>query len=94
MRHSSGDRVTSTLTRTVTNTWDCSRLGRDVAAGAWWKAPSGKRYYIVAGSRRVIRITLDRRTEQGRTLFSARRRAVTPTVSAVNELGAQVPVLR
>ncbi|MGV9779012.1 hypothetical protein [Streptosporangium sp. NPDC003464] len=38
------------------NTWDCSRLSRDLVAGTWWRAPSGRWHYLAAGSRRVARI--------------------------------------
>ncbi|WP_219470105.1 hypothetical protein [Nonomuraea rhizosphaerae] len=84
-------RTTSTLAGTRRNTWDCSRLRRDVVAGVWWRAPSGARYYVAAGSRRVIRITLDGRAVAGPYAVS---RNNNPTVSAINELGEKVEVLR
>ncbi|MEV0588356.1 hypothetical protein [Nonomuraea sp. NPDC050310] len=73
--------------------WDCSRLRRDVVAGVWWKAPSGKRYYVAAGSRRVTRISLDGRSVAGRDA-SGRELPERPELSARNELGEPVTVLR
>ncbi|TMR27900.1 hypothetical protein ETD85_37660 [Nonomuraea zeae] len=84
-------RTTSTPTGTRANTWDCSRLRRDVAMGVWWRAPSGQGYYVAAGSRRVVQLTLDGRAVAGAYAVSRRR---SPTLSAVNELGEQVEVLR
>ncbi|HEY3688315.1 MAG TPA: hypothetical protein VGL93_35075 [Streptosporangiaceae bacterium] len=39
------------------DTWDCSRLKRDLVTGTWWRAPSGKWYYLGAGSRRIVVFT-------------------------------------
>ncbi|MFI6901555.1 hypothetical protein ACIBKY_09850 [Nonomuraea sp. NPDC050394] len=87
-----GGRVVGTATAARTGTWDCSRLSRDVVAGATWTAPSGRRYFVSAGSRRVVRITLDGRESAGR--YAAKATSATPALSAVNESGDQVPVLR
>lgn len=84
-------RTTATLTGTRTGTRDCSRLSRDLVAGAWWKAPSGRRHYVAAGSRRVTAITLGGRTEQGTHAFS---RTYSGKLSAVNEEGEKVAVLQ
>ncbi|MFE0651421.1 hypothetical protein ACFVZH_22810 [Streptomyces sp. NPDC059534] len=35
----------------------CSRFGRHVLAGGYWSAPSGTRYFLAAGSRRVVGVT-------------------------------------
>ncbi|GAA3224718.1 hypothetical protein [Actinocorallia longicatena] len=87
-------RTTTALTRTATNTWDCSRLRRDLVAGAWWKAPSGKRYYVAGASRRVIGIRLSGRDAHAREVISDRRLGAHPGLSAVNELGDTVPALQ
>ncbi|MGW0807692.1 hypothetical protein [Nonomuraea sp. NPDC002799] len=84
-------RTTSQTTGVRTNSWDCSRLRRDVVAGLWWRAPSGKSYYVAAGSRRVVRITLNGRAVRGAYAVSRKQDA---SLSAVNELGEQVEVLR
>ncbi|MCK2219372.1 hypothetical protein MF672_037085 [Actinomadura sp. ATCC 31491] len=86
-----GGRTTAQQTGGRSGTWDCSRLRRDVVAGAWWRAPSGRHYYVAAGSRRVVRITLGGRAVPG-TYAEARERD--PELSAVNELGEKVEVLR
>ncbi|MDL4774635.1 MULTISPECIES: hypothetical protein [Thermomonosporaceae] len=39
------------------DTWDCSRLQRDIAAGAWWRSPNGRWHYLAAASRRVAALT-------------------------------------
>ncbi|MGA4988161.1 hypothetical protein [Nonomuraea bangladeshensis] len=72
-------------------TWDCSRLRRDVVAGAWWRAPSGRHYYVAAGSRGVARITLDGRTTPGPYAVTRTRVAA---LSAASEPGEEVAVLR
>ncbi|MGI5163499.1 hypothetical protein ACQEU3_03995 [Spirillospora sp. CA-253888] len=41
------------------DTWDCSRLRRDVASGAWWRSPKGRWHYLAAASRRVTVLTAD-----------------------------------
>ncbi|MFI9556526.1 hypothetical protein [Nonomuraea endophytica] len=87
-----GARTVGTATATRTGTWDCSRLSRDVVAGVRWTAPSGKKYFVSAGSRRVVRITLDGRETSGR--YAARATSGTPALAAVNEQGDKVPVLR
>ncbi|MEV4894132.1 hypothetical protein AB0K48_32580 [Nonomuraea sp. NPDC055795] len=87
-----GGRVVGTATAARTGTWDCSRLSRDVVAGVRWTAPSGKRYFVSAGSRRVVRITLDGRESTGR--YAAKATSAAPALSAVNERGDKVPVLR
>ncbi|MFI6532273.1 hypothetical protein ACIBHY_07490 [Nonomuraea sp. NPDC050547] len=87
-----GGRVVGAATAARTGTWDCSRLGRDVVAGVRWTAPSGKRYFVSAGSRRVARITLDGRESTGR--YAAKATGSAPALSAVNENGDKVPVLR
>ncbi|WP_327085062.1 hypothetical protein OIE66_22125 [Nonomuraea sp. NBC_01738] len=87
-------RGAATRTRTVSGGWDCSRLRRDVAAGAWWKAPSGKRYYVAAGSRRVVRLTVSGRRMAGRLVVLKRPSGAAPQVTAVNENGGKVTVLR
>ncbi|MFF5784979.1 hypothetical protein ACFY8P_08435 [Streptomyces sp. NPDC012693] len=46
--------------RTVTELRDtaaCSRFGQHVLAGAYWTAPSGTRYFLAAGSRRLTGLT-------------------------------------
>ncbi|TYB59425.1 hypothetical protein FXF51_33620 [Nonomuraea sp. PA05] len=86
-----GGRTSATPTGTRANSWDCSRLRRDVVSGVWWRAPSGKGYYVAAGSRRVIRITVDGRAVGGTYAVSRKR---DPALAAVNELGEKVEVLR
>jgi len=44
-------------TGTAHDTWDCSRLKRDLVTGTWWRAPSGHWYYVGAASRRIIVFT-------------------------------------
>ncbi|GAA4090758.1 hypothetical protein [Nonomuraea soli] len=85
-------RVTSTVTASRPGGWDCSRLRRDVVAGVSWKAPSGKRYFVAGGSRRVVEISLDGRESDGRLVTRTTGR--TPRLAGVNELGEKVPVLR
>ncbi|MFE0153430.1 hypothetical protein ACFWY5_40270 [Nonomuraea sp. NPDC059007] len=87
-----GGRIVGTATAARTGTWDCSRLSRDVVAGAMWTAPSGRRYFVSAGSRRVVRITLAGRESTGR--YAAKATSAAPALSAVNEHGDKVPVLR
>ncbi|MFI6522735.1 hypothetical protein ACIBF1_44780 [Spirillospora sp. NPDC050679] len=41
------------------DTWDCSRLQRDVASGTWWRSPKGRWHYLAAASRRVTVLTAD-----------------------------------
>ncbi|MCF6467070.1 hypothetical protein FAF44_01410 [Nonomuraea sp. MG754425] len=86
-----GGRTATTLTGDRANSWDCSRLRRDVLMGAWWRAPSGKGYYVAAGSRRVVRITLNGRAVAGASAVSRRR---APSLSGVNELGEKIEALR
>ncbi|MFI6290633.1 hypothetical protein ACIBEJ_03570 [Nonomuraea sp. NPDC050790] len=87
-----GGRTAGTVTATRTGTWDCSRLSRDLVAGVRWTAPSGRRYFVSAGSRRVVRITLDGRETTGR--YAAKATSGAPSLSATNENGDRVPVLR
>ncbi|MFI6320004.1 hypothetical protein ACIBG8_20880 [Nonomuraea sp. NPDC050556] len=82
-------RTAATITGTRTNTWDCSRLSRDIVAGTWWRGPSGKRHYVAAGSRRVVAITVGSKTTQGHHAFTGPGK-----LSAVNELGEKVAVLQ
>ncbi|MEO5878181.1 MAG: hypothetical protein ABIQ26_24575 [Streptosporangiaceae bacterium] len=86
-------RVSAALTGVGRNTWDCSRLHRDVVAGAWWKAPSGKRYYVAAGSRRIASLSLDGRRITGGHVFAPWARGSRPLLSAVNKRGARVSAL-
>jgi hypothetical protein len=84
-------RTTAHPTGTRTNSWDCSRLRRDLVAGAWWTAPSGRHYYVAAGSRRVIQIDLNGRAVPGAFAVSRKRN---PSLSATNELGEKMEPLR
>ncbi|MER5312050.1 hypothetical protein ABT034_30145 [Streptomyces sp. NPDC002773] len=71
--------------RTVTELRDtaaCSRFGQHVLAGAYWTAPSGTRYFLAAGSRRLTGITVD-----GAVTATARG----PVLSA-KAAGTDVPV--
>ncbi|MFH9725310.1 hypothetical protein ACH4M4_20430 [Streptomyces sp. NPDC017254] len=45
--------------RTPTDTAMCSRFGQDIAAGTYWQAPSGARYYLAAGSRRLTALAAE-----------------------------------
>ncbi|WP_067488322.1 hypothetical protein [Actinomadura hibisca] len=47
------------LTGRRDDTWDCSRLQRDVASGTWWRSPKGRWHYLAAASRRVTVLTAD-----------------------------------
>ncbi|WP_405852295.1 hypothetical protein OG361_06175 [Streptomyces sp. NBC_00090] len=52
--------TTGTVPRAVVelrNTAACSRFGQHVLAGTYWTAPSGRRYLLAAGSRRLTGIT-------------------------------------
>ncbi|GII91215.1 hypothetical protein Ssi02_14460 [Sinosporangium siamense] len=40
------------------DTWDCSHLRRDIAAGTWWKGPSGRWHYLAAAAGSVTRLRL------------------------------------
>ncbi|GAA0430758.1 hypothetical protein Acor_05190 [Acrocarpospora corrugata] len=51
-------RTTVLPTGERTNTWDCSRLERDITSGTWWKAPSGRWYYLAAGSRQITQLSI------------------------------------
>ncbi|QYC41462.1 hypothetical protein Nocox_19265 [Nonomuraea coxensis DSM 45129] len=84
-------RTSAQLTGGRSGTWDCSGLRRDVVAGAWWRAPSGRHYYVAAGSRRVTRIVLDGRATPGTYAVT---RAPAPALSAAGEPGEEVAVLR
>ncbi|MFJ5829517.1 hypothetical protein [Streptomyces sp. NPDC093089] len=42
---------------TVHHTAACGRFGQDILAGTSWSAPSGARYVLAAGSRRVVGVT-------------------------------------
>ncbi|MEV0628672.1 hypothetical protein [Nonomuraea wenchangensis] len=94
-----GGRTSAQRTGDRAGTWDCSRLRRDVVAGAWWRAPSGRHYYVAAGSRGVARITLDGRATPGRyAATGARAPALSaaggPALSAAGGPGQEVAVLR
>ena len=79
----------------------CSRLSHDVIVATWWKAPSGKWYFLAAGSRDVGKITLSGLT--GNTTrsdglvavgpFDAAKSATPVTVKATNGRGQPVPVM-
>ncbi|MEU4509471.1 hypothetical protein AB0G05_08260, partial [Nonomuraea wenchangensis] len=86
-----GGRTSALRTGGRSDSWDCSRLRRDVVGGAWWRAPSGRHYYVAAGSRRVARITLDGRTTPGRYAVTRTRVAA---LSAASVPGEEVAVLR
>ncbi|MFE0701079.1 hypothetical protein [Streptomyces sp. NPDC058872] len=65
---------------TVRNTAACGRFGQDVLAGTFWAAPTGTRYLLAAGSRRVTEITADAPVSadvRGRVL-AVRADAMTP----------------
>ncbi|MBW8485419.1 hypothetical protein [Actinomadura parmotrematis] len=47
------------LTGAHTDTWDCSRLQRDVVSGGWWRSPAGRWWYLAAASRRVTTLYAD-----------------------------------
>jgi hypothetical protein len=88
-----------TAVRTATRL--CSQLAPDLVVATWWKAPSGKWYFLAAGSRNVGRITLsglNGRTTRGDGLvavgpFDAAKPNTPVTVRASNERGQQVPVI-
>ncbi|MBV2354125.1 hypothetical protein KUM39_07065 [Streptomyces sp. J2-1] len=46
----------TTVTGRADDTAECSRFGQDVVADTVWRAPSGARYLLAAGSRSVVRI--------------------------------------
>ncbi|MEV7567453.1 hypothetical protein [Streptomyces tanashiensis] len=50
---------------TVRATAACGRFGQDVLAGTYWSAPTGKRYLLAAGSRRVLGIGADGAVKAG-----------------------------
>ncbi|MFJ3902823.1 hypothetical protein [Streptomyces sp. NPDC090025] len=43
---------------TVRDTAACGRFGQDILAGTYWSAPGGPRYFLAAGSRRVVGVTV------------------------------------
>ncbi len=88
-----------TSVRTATRL--CSRLAHDLVVATWWQAPSGKWYFLAAGSRDVGRIELSGltgKTTRGDGLvavgpFEAPKRTTPVTVKAANGEGQQVPVM-
>ncbi|MGW0118586.1 hypothetical protein [Streptomyces sp. NPDC003327] len=61
----------------VRSTAACGRFGQDVLAGTTWSAPGGTRYFLAAGSRRVVGVTAD-----GAVTASARGRLLAAKVTA------------
>lgn len=90
----SGGRTTGTPTPAHAGTWDCSRLRGDIVAGLWWKAPSGRRYYVAAGSRRVVAMSVGEHDVSGRHVAIAGSGIARPRLSAVNEAGQKVSALQ
>ncbi|WP_345599578.1 hypothetical protein [Thermocatellispora tengchongensis] len=81
------------------DTWDCSRLGRDIVSGTWWRAPSRRWYYLAAGSRQVTGITVGRHDGDGAFLAVRGPRrgpepSRTPRLSARTLQGAATPVFQ
>ncbi len=87
-------RTTGTPTAARAGTWDCSRLRTDIVAGVWWKAPSGRRYYVAAGSRRVAAMDVGRHRVSGRHVAIAGSGIARPRLSAVDEAGVKVSALQ
>ncbi|WP_018657945.1 hypothetical protein [Actinomadura flavalba] len=91
-----------TVTGARSGTWDCSRLARDVASGAWWRSPQGRWHYLAAGSRRVTvlaaRGPFARPAVAGGLLTARGPVAVRPPAGAVTLTaragGEAVPVLQ
>ncbi|GAA2866202.1 hypothetical protein GCM10010517_25640 [Streptosporangium fragile] len=66
------------------DTWDCSRLRRDLVSGTWWRGPSGRWRYLAAGSRRVTRIRVTGAGVTGRL-------APGPLVAVAGPVGGSAP---
>ncbi|MEU5882957.1 hypothetical protein [Spirillospora sp. NPDC047279] len=91
----------ATLTGRRSDTWDCSRLQRDVASGTWWRSPKGRWFYLAAASRRVVALSADGpfsrpAVKKGFLIAEGPRSGAAPsgkiTVSAVNYDQKPMPV--
>lgn len=72
----------------------CTPLAKDLVATGWWQAPSGRWYFLAAGSRHVVSITAADAAHDGRFVapgpYPAKAAAL--AVNARNDAGAPVTV--